>query len=214
MLGYDLSFNMTAGVLLWPVVFIMTDIINEYYGFKAVRFFSYLASVLIAYSFIAVYGAIKLTPAEFWIIRETGLGALNMQEAYKNIFGQGLWIIAGSLTAFLVGQFSDVFIFHYLKSKTGEKRLWLRATGSTLISQLIDSFVVLFIAFYIGAGFDIKLVIAIGIINYIYKFLVALMLTPFLYFVHAGIDAYLGKELAEQMLKEAHSSFSTNKDTV
>jgi uncharacterized integral membrane protein (TIGR00697 family) len=212
--GYDLSFNMTAGVLLWPFVFVMTDIINEYFGFKAVRFFSYLASALIAYAFATVYGAIKLTPANFWLIRETTTGPINMQVAYQQIFGQGLWIIAGSLTAFLIGQFVDVFVFHYLKKKTGNDMLWLRATGSTLVSQLIDSFVVLFIAFYIGAGFEFKLVLAIGLVNYVYKFTVAFLLTPLLYLIHGLIDLYLGKEFAEELMAEAHKSYDTNKDVV
>jgi hypothetical protein len=75
--------------------------------------------------------------------------------------------------AFLFGQMIDVYVFHYLKMKTGEKSLWLRATGSTLVSQFIDSFVVLFIAFYIGADWSLSLVLAIGVVNYIYKFTVA-----------------------------------------
>ena len=202
--GYELSFQMTAGVLLWPIVFIMTDIINEYFGTKGVRKLSYLAAGLIAYAFIMVSGAIGLTPADFWLVKDLGNGInLDMNAAYNSIFGQGLWIIIGSLVAFLVGQLVDVYVFHYVKKKTGEKAIWLRATGSTLISQLIDSFVVLFIAFYIGAGWDIKLVLAICIINYIYKFTMAVVLTPLLYVAHAIIDRYLGKELAEKMLKEA-----------
>lgn len=204
---YDLSFNMTAGVLIWPFVFIMTDIINEYFGKKGVRFFSYLAAVLIAYCFLVVFGAINLHPASFWVNRITPVGEINMQVAYSQVFGQGLWIIAGSLVAFLIGQLIDVGVFHYLKKHTGEKMLWLRATGSTLVSQFIDSFVVLFIAFYLGAGWDIKLVIAIGIVNYIYKFTVAVILTPLLYLVHEVIDLYLGKELAAKMTEEAHKSY-------
>ncbi|MCG9881260.1 MAG: queuosine precursor transporter [Bacteroidia bacterium] len=203
-LGETLSFNMTVGVIIWPLVFILTDIINEYYGRKGVQFLSYLAAILIAYSFIIVFAGIKLPSAEFWKVRETESGSLNMQLAYSQIFGQGLWIIIGSLVAFLIGQITDVTVFHYLKKKTGEKKLWLRATGSTLISQLIDSFVVLFIAFYLGAGWDIKLVLGIGLVNYIYKLSVALLLTPLLYGVHHIIDSYLGKELAESMMREAH----------
>lgn len=201
--GNSLSLNLTAGVLLWPIVFVMTDIINEYFGRNGVKLFTYIASALVAYSFLAVYLAIHLTPAEFWINRETPEGLLNMQQAFKAVFGQGLWIIAGSLTAFLIGQFIDVTTFHFIKKRTGNKALWLRATGSTLVSQLIDSFVVLFIAFYIGAGWSLKLVLAIGIVNYLYKFIVAILLTPFLYLLHKIIDAYLGKELAELMMKEA-----------
>lgn len=207
LLGNEFSFNMTAGVLLWPVVFIMTDIINEYYGKRGVRLLSYLAAALIAYAFVMVFWAIKLNPADFWLLKDMDGSKLNMQTAYSSIFGQGLWIIIGSLVAFLVGQLIDVTVFHFLKLKTGDGMLWLRSTGSTLVSQFVDSFVVLFIAFYIGAGWDLKLVIGIGIVNYIYKFTIALILTPSLYLVHALIDNYLGKELSEQMMKEAAEDY-------
>ncbi len=199
----NLSFNLTAGVLLWPIVFVMTDIINEYYGRKGVKFLSFTAAILIAYAFLMVYFAMNLSPADFWIERITPLGNVNMHQAFNTIFGQGLWIIIGSLTAFLVGQLVDVTVFHYFKSFTGSSKIWLRATGSTLVSQLVDSFVVLFIAFYIGAGWDLKLVLVIGLVNYIYKFFIAVIVTPLLYLLHAFIDRYLGKELSEKLQKEA-----------
>ena len=201
--GFNLSFNLTAGVLLWPVVFIMTDIINEYYGRRGVRFISFTAAGLILYAFLMVYFSMGLTPADFWVQRETGSGIINMDLAFNTIFGQGLWIIAGSITAFLIGQFVDVTVFHFLKRKTGNPKIWLRATGSTLVSQFIDSFVVLFIAFYIGAGWELELVLAIGIVNYMYKFSVAIILTPVLYVIHYLIDIYLGKEKAEELMHEA-----------
>jgi uncharacterized integral membrane protein (TIGR00697 family) len=198
-----LSFNLTAGVLLWPVVFIMTDIINEYFGRKGVRFMSFTAAGLIAYAFMMVYFAMGLHPADFWIQRETNFGVINMDEAFNTIFGQGLWIIIGSLTAFLIGQLVDVYVFHFLRAFTGSSKIWLRATGSTLVSQLIDSFVVLFIAFHLGAGWDLSLVLAIGVVNYIYKFAVAVFLTPLLYVLHFFIDLYLGKELAHKLIEDS-----------
>ncbi len=134
----NLSFNLTAGVLLWPVVFIMTDIINEYFGRKGVRFMSFTAATLITYAFLMVYLAMGLSPADFWIERNTTQGTVNMDMAFNTIFGQGLWIIAGSLTAFLIGQLVDVYVFHFLRSFTGSSKIWFRATGSTLVSQFID----------------------------------------------------------------------------
>jgi len=199
----NLSFNLTAGVLLWPVLFIMTDIINEYFGRKGVRFMSFTAAALITYAFLMVYLAMGLSPADFWIERNTMQGTVNMDLAFNTIFGQGLWIIAGSLVAFLIGQLVDVYVFHFLRSFTGSSKIWLRATGSTLISQFIDSFVVLFIAFYFGAGWDLSLVLAIGLVNYIYKFTVAVFLTPLLYLLHCLIDRYLGKELSNKLIEEA-----------
>jgi uncharacterized integral membrane protein (TIGR00697 family) len=202
----NLSFNLTAGVLLWPVVFIMTDIINEYFGRKGVRFLSFTAAALISYAFLMIYFSIGLTPADFWIERETSVGIVNMDSAFNVIFGQGLWIIFGSLVAFLIGQLVDVKVFHYLRAFTGSSKIWLRATGSTLVSQFIDSFVVLLIAFYFGAGWDLSLVLAIGVVNYIYKFFIAVILTPLLYILHFFIDLYLGKELSEKLIEDAAKS--------
>jgi len=210
--GQKLDVNLTAGVLLWPVVFIMTDIINEYYGMRGVRFLSWLAAGLIAFAFLVFQGAMWLTPADFFISSKTGSNVPNMQDAYRSVLGQGGFIIIGSLTAFLLGQLIDVFVFHKIKKITGEKRIWLRATGSTLISQFIDSFVVLFIAFYIGTrvnqqGDDFVwpfgLFLAVGIVNYVYKFIVAIVMTPVIYWVHNWIEAYLGHELAAEMKKSA-----------
>jgi queuosine precursor transporter len=96
-----------------------------------------------------------------------------------------------------------VTVFQWIKRITGEKKLWLRATGSTLVSQFIDSFVVLFIAFYISGVMPLKLVIGIGIVNYIYKFIVAIILTPLLYVIHNWIDKFLGHDVAAQMLEQA-----------
>lgn len=203
--GETFSFNLTAGVMLWPVVFIMTDIINEYYGPKGVRFLSFLTIGLIAFGFLIFMGAINLVPADFWA-KNNYEGVPDSNAAFAGIFGQTQAIIVASLIAFLIGQLLDVFIFHKIKKITGERKVWLRATGSTLVSQFVDSFVVLFIAFYVAprlAGnaqpWSFALVMAICIGNYIYKFIVAVVLTPVIYLVHGWIDNYLGKPLAEQM---------------
>jgi uncharacterized PurR-regulated membrane protein YhhQ (DUF165 family) len=213
----NLSFNLTTGVLLWPFVFILTDLINEYYGKRGVKLLSYLTAGLILYAFVMIAFSIKLAPADFWpqshispnlsaeeqATLRAGVGDYN--EAFRVIFGQGQWIIVGSLVAFLVGQIIDVKVFHQVKKVTGERWIWLRATGSTLVSQFIDSFVVLFIAFYIGADWSLTLVLAIGVVNYIYKFTMAVILTPLLYGVHHIIERYLGEELATNLKQRALS---------
>lgn len=201
----NLSFNMSAGVVTWPLIFIMTDIINEYFGVKQVRFLSILTAILISYAFLVIWGAMSLTASDFWINQKINGENLNMNNAFSGIFGQGMWIIVGSIVAFLVGQIADVFIFHRIKRVTGERALWLRATGSTLVSQLIDSFVVIFIAFYINPQYHWtwQMVAAIGLVNYTYKFLVAILMTPILYLVHGIIDRYLGKDLSEKLTKMA-----------
>lgn len=206
--GSPFSFHLTAGVLLWPVVFVMTDIINEYYGRRGVKFLSYLTIGLISYAFLILTGAISLSPSEYFSI---GHEIDKPDNAFRGIFGQGIWIIIGSMVAFLVGQVLDVFVFHRIKKMTGEKNIWLRATGSTLVSQLIDSFIVLFIAFYVGKRiqtgqgepWSLHQVLVTGSGNYIYKFVVAILLTPVIYGVHAWIEKYLGKNLATEMKKAA-----------
>jgi uncharacterized integral membrane protein (TIGR00697 family) len=201
----DLSFNMSAGVITWPLIFIMTDIINEYFGIKQVRFLSILAAILISYAFLIVGFAMNLVPSDFWINQTINNESLNMNNAFSAIFGQGMWIIVGSIVAFLIGQMVDVIIFHRIKKMTGERLLWLRATGSTLASQFIDSFVVIFIAFYINPQYNWswQMVAAIGIVNYSYKFIVAILMTPLLYVVHNIIDRFLGKDLSSKLIAEA-----------
>lgn len=200
-----LSFNMSAGVVTWPLVFIMTDIINEYFGVRGVKFLSYLAAILIAFAFLVVGVAMHLKPADFWLMQKINGVDTNMDNAFAGVFGQGMWIIVGSIMAFLIGQVADVKIFHNIKKITGENKLWLRATGSTLVSQLVDSFVVIFIAFYINPAYhwSWQMVAAIGLVNYSYKFIIALLMTPFLYLVHHLIDKFLGKELSIKMLARA-----------
>ena len=198
-----LSFNLTCGVLLWPLEFVMTDIVNEFYGPKAVRRISYTAVVLITYAFVMFYFAMGVPPADFWYGSGVQDGIPDMNKAFNGIFGQGMWIILGSLVAFLVSQIVDVTVFHKIKKYTGEKKMWLRATGSTLISQLVDSFIVLFIAFKIGKGWSWQLVLAICLVNYTYKFTMAIILTPLIYFVEKWIEKYLGHETTYKMKQAA-----------
>src|ERR1035437_4339546 len=195
----NLSISLTCGVLLWPLEFVMTDIVNEYYGPKAVRRISYIAVALISYAFLMFYLAIKMPPAGFWITSQASSGVPSMPSAFSAIFGQGMWIIFGSLVAFLVSQIVDVTVFHKIKKITGHKKVWLRSTGSTLISQIVDSFIVLFIAFKIGQGWSWQLVFAIGLVNYSYKALMAIILTPLIYIVEHRIEKYVGHEAAMKM---------------
>ena len=195
----DLGFNLTCGVLLWPLEFVMTDIVNEYYGPRAVRRISYTAVALIGYAFLMFYLAIKIPPADFWITSGVTSGVPDMPSAFNSVFGQGMWIIIGSLVAFLVSQIVDVTVFHKIKKYTGEKKVWLRATGSTVVSQLVDSFIVLFIAFKLGKDWSWQLVLAICFVNYAYKFTMAIILTPLIYFIEHRIEKYVGKDKAHQM---------------
>lgn len=202
--GHQGSLMLSAGVLIWPVVFISTDIINEYFGKKVVKILSYLTAGLIFYAFIIMIGSIYLAPADFWIGDFADQGVPNMQNAYATIFGQGSWIIVASILAFLIGQVLDALIFEKLRRATGEKKIWLRATGSTLVSQFFDSFIVLYVAFVLGPPqWEMSLFLAVGTVNYSYKFLVAILLTPIIYLTRSIIDRYLGEALSKKLRREA-----------
>jgi len=170
---------------------------------RGVRFLSYLTVGLISFSFLAAYAAIHLIPANWWVTVNTEKGIPDMQKAYAQIFGQGMWIIFASIIAFLVGQVLDVYIFHKIKKATGERMIWLRSTGSTIISQLIDTYVVITIAFQWGQGWSFPKVLAIVLVGYSYKLLVAVLTTPVIYIVHHWIEKYLGHQVAVEMKQAA-----------
>jgi len=189
--GEKWDLNQTAGALNWHLVFITSDIINDYFGKKGVKFISYTTAIFIAFAFFIIYLATILVPADFWLAVNKDL---NINTAFSLIFRQGLGIIIGSLSAFLVSQIIDASVFEKIKGRTGNKNIWLRATGSTLISQLIDSFLVIGIAFYLFGNWTIGQWINVSLNNYLYKFVVAILFTPLLYLAHYIIEQYLRKE--------------------
>lgn len=210
--GQEGALQFSAGAILWPIVFVMTDVLNEYYGKRGIRLLSFLAVGLIMFAFVMVFAAIELVPADWWQTQNVNRGVPDMQAAFSVIMGQGLLIIIGSLVAFLIAQIVDVFSFHAIKERTGEKLVWLRATGSTLVSQLIDSFVVLAIAFKIGPEivgnvepWTWNQLFAVGTVQYTYKFMMAIVMTPLIYLAHYLIDRYLGPQTASVMKEKAAS---------
>jgi len=177
---------MSIGILPWPVVFVTTDLINEYFGEKGVRKLSLITASLIAYCFILLYFAIRIPAA-------AGISTVSDAQFFA-VFGQSQWIIVGSITAFLVSQLIDVTIFHFLKNKTGNKMIWLRSTGSTVISQLFDSFIVLGIAFWATGIMTTDVYIASAFTGYFVKLIIAIGMTPMVYLGHYLIDNFLAKK--------------------
>jgi len=177
---------MSVGILPWPIVFVTTDLINEYFGEKGVKKLSVITACLIAYTFVIIYAAMQI-PA----VAGDGLVSDNQ---FNGVFGQSLWIIVGSITAFMVSQLIDVTIFHFLKNKTGNKMIWLRSTGSTVISQLFDSFIVLGIAFWMTGKMTTEVFIASAFTGYFVKLIIAIALTPLIYLGHSIIEKYLHNE--------------------
>jgi hypothetical protein len=177
---------MSLGILPWPIVFITTDLINEYFGEKGVKKLSFITAGLIAYTFFILLIGLNIPAVK-------GDGLIT-DDQFSAVFGQSMWIIVGSITAFLVSQLIDVTLFHFLKNKTGNKMLWLRSTGSTVISQLFDSFIVLGIAFWLPGKINTQTFIASAFTGYSVKLVIAVGLTPIIYLGHYLIDNYLARE--------------------
>jgi uncharacterized integral membrane protein (TIGR00697 family) len=209
--GMITDLNLSVGVLIWPVVFIFSDIINEYFGKRGVRRISFITAGMIGYSFLIILMWTDMPPADFWL-NLNGLDSqgrpFDINFAYSSIFRMGLGIVVGSLTAFLVSQLVDAYVFHYFRKLTGHKYLWLRSTGSTVVSQVIDSFVILFIAFYFLGNWSLGQVLRVGLVQYSYKVLLAIALTPLIYLAHSLIDKYLGKESSEIIIEEADQDWN------
>ena len=189
LLGF--SFKFSIGILPWPIVFLSTDLINEYFGKQGVRKLSVITSCMILYAFLVLFFAMGVPAASFSPVQD---------EAFRNVFGQSMWIIAGSITAFLVSQIIDVMVFWFFKSRTGNKMLWLRATGSTVVSQLIDSFIVLGIGFLLPGKISLDNYINVGLTNYSGKLIIAILLTPFIYIIHFLIDKFILNEEKNQLI--------------
>lgn len=186
---------MSIGIIPWPVVFLTTDLMNEYYGRSGVRKITFLTAGLIAYLFVMLYLAM-LVPA-------SNISPVSDQ-AFNAVFGQSLWIIVGSVVAFILSQLIDVAIFWMLRARTGKKMLWLRSTGSTLVSQLVDTMLIMGIGFLLPGKLNFDQYVNAVITGYVGKMLIAFALTPLIYLGHGIADRYLGRS-AERFVEEAAS---------
>lgn len=177
-------FTQSIGIILWPVIFLLTDLINEYYGKDGVRKLTYITVGLISFTFIVLSVALSIPATSFSPVSDS---------VFNTIFGQSQWIIVGSIIAFLLSQLVDVYVFWMFKKATGDKHIWLRATGSTMVSQLIDTFVVQFIAFVLPGKWPFSEFLVNASWGYAFKLLVALALIPMIYLGHYLIGKYLKK---------------------
>jgi queuosine precursor transporter len=196
-------FTMSLGVLPWPIVFITTDLINEYFGKKGVRNLTLITVGLVLYAFAVLYIGMGIPAVDFSPVKD---------DQFRAVFGQSMWIIFGSVIAFLISQMVDVFVFWLLRAKTKGKWLWLRATGSTAVSQLFDTFVIMGIAFYLPSVLELvpperritlDQYLLTSSSNYSYKFMIALLLTPIIYVAHYLIDRALGDTESHHLMDEA-----------
>lgn len=188
------SVVMTAGVIAFPITFIVTDVLNEYYGKSGIRFVTFVGMGMIVFEFAILKVAMAVPTAPVSPVPE---------EAFNTVFGATGRIIFGSITAYLIGQLADITLFHWLRKLTEGRMLWLRATGSTFGSQFLDTLIVLTVAF--AGQLRFQEILAITLFNYSYKFIIAIVITPFIYAAHWAMDRYLGHERAEEMIHAAES---------
>ena len=206
-LGDGTKFIATAGILAFPLTFILTDVINEYFGIRMVRLFTFVAIAVNLLLQPVVQAAIRVPAVSFM----PDVTADEVQSAYSLALGQTWAIVVASLIAFAAGQLLDAKVFTWLRHRTGGRMLWLRAQGSTVVSQLVDSFVVIFLAFLVipaAMGNDhmsMQMATEVSLTNYVYKFLIAVGITPVLYVVHNLVDRYLGEERAAELVHAAHA---------
>lgn len=178
---------MSAGILSFPVTFLLTDILNEFYGKKAARFITWVGFGMAIFAFTVIAMAVRVPWASLTRAPDyTG----TVEGSFNNVFGGSQRILFASMVAYLVGQFSDIAVFNLLKRVTRNKLLWLRATGSTVVSQLIDTVVMQFIAWtgVLSTGVIFNIVFT----SYAVKLLVAIGLTPLIYAGHLFVERKLG----------------------
>jgi uncharacterized integral membrane protein (TIGR00697 family) len=201
-LGWDRTFTLTAGALLWPLVFLTTDTINEFYGRKAVRFVTWVTMAMIGWTFLIANLSIQIPGAVYSPVPDA---------PFAQVFGQSSWIIVGSMAAFFLSQIVDVTVFSWIRRALGGRHIWARSTGSTIVSQLIDSFVVIYIAFWLPTqlglpGVDASKAMDISLSSFTYKVGVAVGLTPLIYVAHYVVERWLGHDVAHAMAHEAHAA--------
>jgi len=207
-LGDGPEFAATAGILAFPLTFVMTDIVNEYFGRPIVKLFTWIAIAVNLLLQPVIRVAIAVPAISF----TPGISDAEMQRGFEIALGQTSSIVVASLCAFALAQWLDVQVFTWLRKRTGGKYLWLRAQGSTIVSQVVDTLAVIFLAFVVipsvtgGEPWTIANALSVSLTNYVYKFVIAVGITPVLYVVHAAVDRYLGQEAAEALVHHAHPS--------
>lgn len=184
---FGVGVTTTVGMIPFPVTFLLTDVINEFYGQRAARFVTFVAlgMALLAYTF--VYVAAQVPIAEMakqpdW----TGV----REGCFENVFVGSLRMLTASLVAYVIGQLTDIAVFSALKRWSGPRLLWLRATGSTAVSQLIDTVAITLVAW--TGMMPAEELVRIMLSAYTLKIVIAVGLTPLIYACHRVVERHLG----------------------
>lgn len=179
--------TLSVGVIPFPVTFLLTDLLNEFYGKRTARVVTWVGFGMAAFAFAVITLAVALPFAD--VTRTPGWTGIT-QPAFDTVFGGSQRILVASMVAYLVAQFTDIWVFNRLKTMTGGRLLWLRATGSTLVSQLLDTAVIQTLAWQ--GTLDGAALVGLIVSSYGVKVLVAVGLTPLIYLGHALVERVLG----------------------
>ena len=177
----------SVGMIPFPITFLLTDILNEFYGKSAARYVTLVGFAMSLFCYAVIFAAVALPWAP--LTREAGYGGM-VETSFNNVFLGSQRILVASMIAFLLGQFLDIGVFNLLKRVTSNRYLWLRATGSTVVSQLVDTIVIQCIAWW-GILSPGK-VASLALSSYVIKLLVAIGLTPLIYAGHTLVHRALG----------------------
>jgi uncharacterized integral membrane protein (TIGR00697 family) len=181
----------SVGILPFPVTFLLTDIVNDFYGAKGARFLTLLGFWMAALAYVVLQLSTWLSP---------DVSTYFTQAEFSKIFGGSAQLFVASILAYLVGQFLDIHVFQFWKALTQSRHLWLRATGSTILSQIADTVAINVIFWNWSASKDpasflgrMEAAERWGWIGkkigreYGIKFAVAVLLTPVIYALHGWI---------------------------
>jgi queuosine precursor transporter len=183
--GLDFS----VGMIPFPLTFLLTDIVNEFYGTEGARRLTYVGLVTALF----VFGVINLA-----IALPTSPESLLSGAVFKSVIGSSVRLYIASLVAYLVGQLLDISIFFLVRRVTGERFLWLRSTGSTIVSQAIDSLTVSFV--FLSGSKSVTYILQTARNGYLVKLALAVGLTPLIYLGHGILHRHL--HVHEVMVKD------------
>ena len=185
--------TLTAGIITYPLTFLITDVVSEIFGKRRADRMVLMGFFMSLLMLVIVQISIALPASPFWAstIAEGLDNGEAMQNAWVASFGVGWWLVTGSMTAYLVAQLADNFLFHFWRGVTRGKHLWLRNNGSTMVSQLLDTFIVNSFLFYGAFGWEFIQGIQVMAVIYLFKLAIAACDTPFCYLAIFAVRRFI-----------------------
>ncbi len=173
----------SVGIIPFPVTFLLTDVVSDFYGRRGARFVTLLGFSMALFAFLMLQLTTALPP---------DASTYFTQAEYAKVFGGSSQLFIASMVAYLLGQFLDIHVFQFWKALTESRHLWLRATGSTILSQIIDTATINVIFGKVTAGWSWDFIAMKCVREYGIKLVVAVLLTPVIYALHGVIVRWMG----------------------